>query len=301
VAAAVVVRGWHRRWLAAGAVMTGLLVGWGAWIGEAYARFGGPVDRFREGSESTGSQLVNSLPANLHTVDGPSLLCRPPSDCAGIEPAAAAWWVLLPVLVAAGLAVAARTGWFGPGALATGSAVILAIPYLFLLDYTSPRFLLPAYALLAIPVAGLLVWLTGLGDRPVRVLVTTAVVLALLLHAAVQQDVLETATTRMEGTYGRYTRLAKFLREEQGVRPPCLVWGAGAIPLSYPLKCRSDNEPGGDAPEPDDPAIAAALARGETVVVRIRADERPPAFMAGWRRVALPVNPRYVAYLHPPR
>jgi hypothetical protein len=296
--AAVVVRRWRRFW-PAGAVVAGLLVGWGAWIGEAFARFGGPVERLRASSASTSGGLVNSLPANLGTVDGPRLLCRPASTCAGVDPIAAAWWVLLPVLVVAALVVAARTRWLGAGALATVSAVAFAAPYLLLLDFTSPRFLLPAYGLLAIPVAGLLVWLTGLGDRSAQALITTAVVGALLLHVVVQQDVLQTAATRMENTYDRYPRLAEFLREEQGVQPPCLVWGAGAIPLSYLLKCRSERETGGDAPSEGDPAITAALARGDTVLVRMGADQDPPRFMAGWRRVELPGNRAFVAYLPP--
>lgn len=294
--AAVLVRRWRRRWPVV-AVGAGLLIGWGAWFGEAVARFGGPLERLRDGAVSTGTGLVNSLPANLDTVDGPRLLCRQASDCAGIDPLAAAWWVLLPVLVAAGLAVAARTRWFGPGALATAAAVAFAAPYLLLLDYTSPRFLLPAYGLLAIPVAGLLVWLTGLGDRRARTAITAVVVGAGLLHAGVQQDVLGTVTGRMENTYGRYAQLADFLREEQGVRPPCLVWGAGSVPLSYPLKCRSQRAPNGNAPREGDPAIAAALARGDTVLVRVRADEEPPPSMAGWRRIELPGNGRYVGYL----
>jgi hypothetical protein len=295
----LVVRGWRRPEPAV-AVVGGLLVGWASWAGDAFARFGGPVERLRTMAESTGSGLANALPANLDAVDGPRLLCRPASDCAGIDPAAAAWWVLLPVLVAAGLAVAARTGWFGAGALATTSAVAFAVPYLLLLDYTSPRFLLAAYGLLAVPVAGLLVWLTGLGARPMRTVVTAAVVGVLLLHVAVQQEVLETVRGRMEKTYGGYARLAEFLQEEQGVRPPCLVWGEGALPLSYPLKCRSETVSDGPAPDQDDPVIAAALARGDTVVVRIRADEDPPPFMAGWRRVDLPVTDTYVGYLSPP-
>jgi hypothetical protein len=294
--AVLVVRGWRRRWPPL-AVVAGLLAGWGAWSGEAFARFGDPVTRLRAGAESTGGGLVNALPATLHAVDGPSLLCRTAGDCAGVEPVAAAWWVLLPVLVAAGLAVAARTGWLAAGVLATVSAAGSAAPYLLLLDYAAPRFLLPAYGLLAIPVAGLLVWLTGLGRGRARALAVTAVAGAVLMHTVAQQQVLETVTGRMENTYGRYSRLAEFLREEQGVRPPCLVWGAGAIPLSYPLKCRSEWEPGGAAPADDDPVIAAALARGDTVLVRIRADDDPPPSMAGWRRVDLPGSDRYAGYL----
>ena len=50
-------------------------------------------------------------------------------------------------------------------------------------------------------------------------------------------------------------------------------------------------------PRPDDPVIAAALAGGAMLLVRIRADADPPGFLAGWRRVADPVNPADVLYI----
>jgi hypothetical protein len=299
VLAAFVVPGW-RRPVPAVAVVAGLLVGWASWVVEAYGMFGGPLTRLRLMRQSTGTGLANGFPANLDAVDGPRLLCLPASNCAGFDLAATAWWLLLPVLVAAGLVVAARTGWLAGAAVATASAAAFAAPYLLLLDYTSPRFLLAAYGLLAIPVAGLLVWLTGLGTPPVRAVVTVAVVGVLLAHAVAQQGVLQTVRGRMENTYGGYAELASYL-EEQGVRAPCLVWGEGALPLSYPLKCRSETVSDGPAPEPDDPSILAALGRGEMVVARIRADEDPPPFMDGWRRVELPGRGTYVGYLSPER
>jgi hypothetical protein len=295
--APVLARGWRRPWPPL-AVAAGLLIGWAAWIGEAFARFGGPAQRLHDSAAATGtftrSGPLIGLSANLDAVDGPSLLCRPASDCAGVDPpAAAVWWLLLPVLVGAAMVVADRTGWFGEWALATAAAVSFAAPYLLLLDYASPRFLLPAYALLAIPVAGVLTSVTGLGPRTVRLSTTVAVVAAVLAQAAVQQGVLETNRGRMERTYGRYERLADAIREE-GVRPPCLIWGTGAIPLSYPLKCGASR--GSGVPSPADPAIAAALTRGDMVLVRIRADTDPPLFLTSWRRVADPVNPDYVLY-----
>jgi hypothetical protein len=298
LAAAVVVPRWRRPGPPL-AVVAGLLAGWGAWIGEAFARFDGPVHRLRESAAGTGGGLVNSVPANLAAVDGPKLLCRPASECAGVDPAAATWWVLLPVLVVAGLAVAARTGWLAAGGLATASAASFAAPYLLLLDYTSPRFLLPAYALLAVPVAGLLVWLTGLAGRTTRALTTSVAAAALLLHGVTQQGVLGTVVTRAEATYDGYAGQAEHLRERHGVRPPCLVWGIDAVPLNYPLKCRSQWVPSGDPPGRDDPAIAAARARGEAVVVRVPDGRALPAFLTGWQRDDPSGSSGYATYLPP--
>jgi hypothetical protein len=281
------------------AMLVGLLVGWSAWVGEAYARFGGPIQRLRDGSETNQGGLVNSVPEHIDALDGPSVLCRPHDVCAGIEPGAAVWWFVLPVLAAVGLVAARRHRWFAVGAFTAASAATFTLPYLFLIDYSAARFLIPTYGLLAIPAAGALLWLTGLGDRPIRTGVSIVVVVLLLLHVAVQQDLLGTVRDRQEGIAREYEAMADFLREAQGVRAPCLVWGEGVIQLAYPLKCRSVWVAGGAAPIENDPVITAALARGEDVVVRIRADEEVPAFMAGWRRVELPGSDVFVGYLPP--
>jgi hypothetical protein len=54
-----------------------------------------------------------------------------------------------------------------------------------------------------------------------------------------------------------------------------------------------------EPPAAGDPALGAALARGDDVVVRMRADLEVPEFMAGWRRVELPGSSSSVAYLPP--
>jgi hypothetical protein len=300
--APVVVRAWRRRWplRALLAVTAGLSVGWAAWVAEAFARFDGPAERWRDSSGSTGSGFANSLPANIDALDGPRLLCGPVSACEGIEPIAAVWWFALPVLVAVGLVAAARSRWLRYGLLVSASAVVLAGPYLFYIDYAAPRFLLPSYGLLAIPVAGGLLWLTGLGRPQLRALTSAAVAGVLLVHVAVQQDVLETAKEQPERVSHSQLAVADFLREQQGVRPPCVFWGVGAIQLSYQLKCRSERGRRSGAPAADDPVIRAALARGDRVVVRIDDDLAVPGLMAGWRRVDLPNSGGLVAYLSPP-
>jgi hypothetical protein len=298
--APVVVRAW-RRWRplrALLAVTAGLLVGWGAWIAEAFGRFGGPIERLRSGAEINRGGLVNTLPEHLDALDGPVVLCRPHSLCEGIEPIAAAWWFALPVLVAVGLVTAARSHWLRYGLLATASAVAVAGPYLFYIDYAAPRFLLPSYGLLAIPAAGAVLWLTGLGRVELRAVSAVVVAGVLLVHIGVQQDVLETVKNRLEQTSRSQVAMAEFLRDEEGVRPSCLFWGEGAVQLGYLLKCRSIWV-NGEPPAADDPAIAAALARGDDVVVRIDADLALPEAMAGWRRVELPGGGRPVAYLPP--
>jgi hypothetical protein len=298
--APLLVRAWRQLapWLA---VVAGLLGGWVPWVIEAYASFGGPVQRFRDGGESTGSGLVNALPANLDALDGPEVLCRPASDCAGVASIAALWWFALPVLAAAGLVIAARAGWLRYAALATVTAVAVAGPYLFLLDYAAPRFLLTTYGLLAIPVAGAIVWLVGLGPVQARVLTAALIAGGFMLHLVIQLDVLQTIREPLEDTSRRQSVQAEYLRDEHGIHAPCLVWGEGAVQLGYLLHCRSVWEQRGDAPSEQDPDIAAALARGDDVVVRIRADEVGdlPDRMAGWQQVTLPGDDDFVALLSP--
>jgi hypothetical protein len=192
--APLVVRVWRRLWPLA-AIVAGLAIGWAAWIVEAFARFDG-LERLRLIAHATGSGLANALPENLHALDGPVLLCRPADSCAGIDPYAA-WWLLLPILAVVGLLAAVRARCLAAGGLATASALTAAGLYLFYIDYAAPRFLLPAYGLLAIPVAGALVWLTGRRHAAGRALVYAAVAAAFLLHTSAQMDVLAGVTDRI--------------------------------------------------------------------------------------------------------
>ncbi|HEY8473042.1 MAG TPA: hypothetical protein VIL37_10465 [Natronosporangium sp.] len=296
LAAPVVVRAW-RRWWPPVAVAVGLAVGWLAWLIEAAVRFGGPAQRWHASAEATGGGLVNSVPEHLHALDGPLLLCEPADKCAGIDPLLAAWWLALPVLAVVGLVAAARAGWFAAGALAAAAGVAVAGGYLFYLDYAAPRFLLPMYGLLSIPVAGALVWLAGRRQAAARRAVLVGLLVAALVHASAQLVTLHEVTDRLLLASWRQEQRVEFLRE-QGVRPPCLYWGEGAIQLSYPLRCRSWLAHG-EPPAADDRRIAAALASGDAVVVVMSADTEPPAWLAGWRRVAPPTMDQYAVYLRP--
>lgn len=297
--ALVLVRSW-RRLRPMLAIGIGLLVGWGAWIAEAYASFGGPVERLRQGGETNESGFVNSLPEHLYALDGPAVLCRPSSMCAGVEPAAAIWWFVLPVLVAVGLFAAVRSGWGRIGFLIVSAAVAVALPYLFLIDYAAPRFLFPTYGLLMILVASALILVTGLGAAEVRALAVTAVGGALLLHIGVQMNVLNGVNERLVDGSVDQEQFADFVRDEYDVRPPCLVWGISAIQLGYQLKCRSIPALSRDAsPALNEQEILEAVARGESVVVRVHTEVRVPQFLTGWRRVEPPGTGNYAVYLSP--
>src|SRR5437762_618424 len=196
--AAAVIR---RRWRPAAAVAGGLLAGGAEWVIEAYARFGGVAGRLRAaGVEQGGFGLHFALPDELRALNGPTL-CRPCTI--GLRyPGLDLWWFLLPALVTLGVLAARRVApprpqgpgqpdAGTPGTSPLGSALLpavcglcLAAQYLFMIGYAAPRFLLPAYALLAIPAADGLAFLitrTGADLRPAMTAVVTCFLVAQLV------------------------------------------------------------------------------------------------------------------------
>jgi hypothetical protein len=129
IALAVIPR-WHRIWPAI-ATVVGLAVGWGAWIVEAIVRFGGPLERLKDGAGTNESGLVFSLPEHFAAVDGPALLCRPQTLCEQGAALAALWWVLLPLVACVGLFAAYRAGWLSYALVPVAAGTIVALPYLF--------------------------------------------------------------------------------------------------------------------------------------------------------------------------
>jgi hypothetical protein len=93
---------------------------------------------------------------------------------------------LLPVLVVVGLIAAARLRWLPVGLVVTLAAATSAGVYLFLIDYAAPRFLLPAYGLLAIVVAAGAIWLTNRPRGTWRIAGFTVLAGGLVLHLASQ-------------------------------------------------------------------------------------------------------------------
>ena len=164
VAAFLIWRSWPR----AAAVVAGLLAGGAEWVVEAYVRFGGIASRLHAaGAEQGGFGLHFALPDELRALNGPTL-CRPCT--VGVRyPELDLWWFLLPVLVALAILAARRAG--GSSGPSLSSVILPAVcglcvaaQYLFMIDYAAPRFLLPGYALLAVPAAdGLAFLVTGLG------------------------------------------------------------------------------------------------------------------------------------------
>jgi hypothetical protein len=287
VAAAVVVRAW-RRWQLAAATVAGLIAGGAEWVVEAYLRFGGPLARLHAaGAEQGGFGLHLAVWAELRAVNGPTL-CRP-CTVGWRRPELGLWWLALPFLVALGLFAARRAGRLAAAALPAVCGLCVAFQYLFLIGYAAPRFLLPAYALLALPVADGIGWLVT-GVRPdLRPLTRIAVVFCLAAQLLAQHLVLDHEVSGTIAFHDDYTRIVAGLRG-LGIRPPCLIKGQQYIPIAFYAGCAS-------APGLADPAYA-----GRVAVLEYPGTRRPRC-ARGWRRHRLPGTRvlKVVAYLPPAR
>lgn len=260
-------------------LVAGLLAGGGEWVIEAYVRYGGLGQRL-----SDASRVQGGLGWHLAVVDqlrglGGRTLCRP---CTGpvTHPVVTLWWFVLPVVAALGAVAAVRARRTQPVLIPLACAVTAAVPYLFLIGYAAPRFLLPAYALLALPVAhGFAHLVTAPTAGPARVLAVGLVAACLAAHLTVQFVVLEHTVRGSAANRVAWSRTASALHAS-GVRPPCLVSGYEAVPIAFYAGCRSAQTEGHDTG-----TTAAALTRAAhriPVAVLTPTGDRPPAYARTW-------------------
>lgn len=292
LAAPLLVRRWRRPALLA-ALVLGLAAGAADWVVEAYVSHGGLIARLRRGSEIQGGLGWNvAIGDQLRSLRGSSL-CRP---CNGPypNPILALWWFALPVFAAGGLALAVRARKAAGSILLVACAVTSAVPYLFFIHYAAPRFLLPSYALLAIPVADFLRWLAIGAARPSwRPVTVSLVALALAGHLAVQYALLASVVRRTDASHRDWAHIAAGLRD-LGIRPPCLVSGPSTIPIAFYAGCLSIATTG-----PNENITLAgirAAAREQNIGVLVPPGGRPPAYAADWPQRALPAPASLAGY-----
>ncbi|MFE9384567.1 hypothetical protein ACFYMO_15270 [Streptomyces sp. NPDC007025] len=285
------------------AATAGVLLGLLPWAVEARLRFGGVLERVRAAGDIQGGMhlhlSLDTVFRHAAALDGP-LLCRP---CEGVTVgwASAAWWLLIPPLLALGVDEAHREGRTALAILPTAAAAAVAVPYLFFMDYAAPRFLLPTYALLA-PVAALGVCgalRRARAARKLRLLVPLAATVA-LLHLGFQLHQLDLHSGIQAAARQDWQRMERVLRAH-GVRPPCVLAGnSSTIPVAHTAGCR-----------PAARGHPAAGGRPHALVLRgaplpawaARADWRlhpvPDTYNPGWR-VAVPPPTVLGAPPHPP-
>lgn len=130
------------------------------------------------------------------------------------DPATALWWFALPVLAAGGVWAAARTPLRAVVLLPTLTGLVLAVPYLLTIDYAAARFLLPTYALLALPVAFCL-WRLVTAARPVlRPMAVAVIGVVLLAHAGSQYVTADRLVSRSRATRDTLARISTELHRQ---------------------------------------------------------------------------------------
>ncbi|MBF8190080.1 hypothetical protein ITP53_31000, partial [Nonomuraea sp. K274] len=253
------------------ATAAGLAIGWGQWLAEALWTFGGPLARLHAAGAENATGPHFSLPDHLRALNGP-LLCRFGADCGGVPLTQAAWFAAVPVLAALGVAAARRRA--VAAALACGLS--LAFSYLFTVGYAAPRFLLPAYALLALPVAAGVVRLCR------RRVTAVLAVIGLLGYFAVQARTLAVHGGDVRAARAAAPAVAARLKRA-GLRRPCFLYGRDAVQIGYLTGCAAHGvyrHYGGTVSVPS--SITAALGRREWVGVLATSRRAPAPFLTSW-------------------
>ncbi len=247
VVAAVAVarrRDTRRRFLLALAAITaGLAVGYGEWLAEAYLYFGGPLERLRGARADVGGTHFDPLNSLRVLGGGPvSSLPRFPGIHGWNYPQFLPWWAVFVALAVLGTWVAARRrGWL----LALVPLVCALTEYV---GYSLPvrdnaRYLLPAWALLAVPAAEGAVWLVTSRQGKLRYVAAATVVLFVGFEFASQHLVALHQEHHLEAA-ARTEDDAVIDLEKLRVRPPCVVYttprlysSSLSLPIAYYLDC----------------------------------------------------------------
>ncbi|MFE4699698.1 hypothetical protein ACFRIC_21750 [Streptomyces sp. NPDC056738] len=260
------------------ALVAGLSAGAVEWIVEAYVSYGGLGQRLSDGSRIQGGLGWNIAVGDQMRSLGGRVLCRP---CTGgmPEPAVMVWWFVLPVVAALGLVIAVRARRPVPTLLLLACATTASVPYLLMIGYAAPRFLLPVYALAVIPVADALVHLVTAPGGRWRPVTVTLVALGLAAHLAVQFAVLESTVRRTADSHRGWAATAAELHR-LGVRPPCALAGYRSVPIAFYAGCSSVATSGHNAN-----ATAAGIARSVRrmpVAVVTTPGGSPPGYAHAW-------------------
>ncbi|WP_171162825.1 hypothetical protein [Streptomyces sp. I05A-00742] len=304
----------------AAAVAAGLAVGLLPWLVEAYTEFGGPWARLRQGSAVQGGMVwTNAVGMHLKALNGP-LLCRP-CDIEWTHGPLALWWLATPVVTVAALVMArrggvrtARTGRLGrppsPSsplsprtvpmtavALPAACAAVVAAQYLFLVGYAAPRFLLPAYALLALPAACFLAGLCTAASGRRRPVLAVLLAAGIAAHLLSQYLVLQRRTADQRELRAATGQAARWLHGV-GLRPPCTLVGPEVVPLAFHAGCASEALSGNNASITEEALHRATRTRH---VAAAGHSPHPPPYARSWapRTVRTPDGTVWYVFVAP--
>ncbi|WHX22315.1 hypothetical protein QFW82_37490 [Streptomyces malaysiensis subsp. malaysiensis] len=293
--ACAIVPAW-RRPAPALAVAGGFAMGGAEWVAEAFVRWGGVGARLHLSSATEGGMGARWAGGMAwRSLNGP-LLCRP-CHVPLTHPELTLWWLALPALALIACAVAPRARRAAATVLPAACAAALSIPYLLLIDYSAPRFLLPAYALLALPLAVLAAHGAQVIRPPrVRALAIGLTAVLLALHLSAQYEVLDRNAAEARVTADRYRTAAHDLRG-LGLTPPCLVSGRHAPPIGYDNGCASANVGGNNRDTTAHTLLRRAAREPTAALARTRSG--PPHYARTWIPHPLP-GTGLTAYIRPP-
>ena len=280
------------------AVAVGELMGWLPWIIEGYLRFGGPVARLRA-AETSGTHGLNLRSSNLlifpRLLDGtPGYCCSggTPADAGPVPLALTTWLVGVLVIAALGLVWSVSERRLPEMMLVCLPAGVLTAFYLLLPGFTALRFLLPAFALLSLPVAFALVQAMRRWRRTAAVLI----VAALVGHVA---PMLLMAERQMDATWRRRSVQVQAAAALQPLinKRPCLVIANPPGPLAFYLGCDAQKS-GTSKHQPK--RVTQARAEGVFMLALLSVPPPPGSYMASWQQVPVPeLEHRFQVYIHP--
>jgi hypothetical protein len=204
------------------AIVAGLVIGAGEWVIEAFKYFHGPLHRLSAENHAVGGTKFNMI-NSLRIISGGRASSVPgyPSLHGWSDPWLLLWWLAFALIALAGVAITWRKqGWLvaiTPALCAGAGYLLYAFP-----ARDNTRYLLPAWALLAIPAADGLAWLLTRPKGSVRLVAVGAAASFLLVELVTQHAVLNTQSAALQALGRSNTSTGNVLRQ-LGVRAPCLV------------------------------------------------------------------------------
>jgi hypothetical protein len=220
------------------------VVGIGEWVAEAYLYFKGPLRRLHEENVAVGGtkfNLINSL--RILSGGRVSSLRAYPGIAGWSDPWLLLWWLVFLLLAVAGIYAAWR---------ARGWLVALAAPACAFCEYVlyafpvrdNTRYLLPAWALLAVAAADGIGWLVAARRQSwLRVAAIACAAAFVVVELVTQHALLSSQSAATEAGNARYVSAANSLRR-LGIRPPCVVttmarprFSSSSEPAAYYLGC----------------------------------------------------------------
>lgn len=290
LAALLVVPAWRHRATVA-AILAGMAVGGLVWVVEAYARFGDPFVRLAAvGSvNDVKGGLRFSLVRHLEALSGKESCLPSAVTCGPITFPSLLWWLGGLALVVAGLAIArSRKALM----LCVATAAVAGFPYVVLSDWGVPRYLMPVYALLAVPAAAGLVRAKGW--------VAVGLGLALVAHVGFQVVAADRAVSDSRRALGWPVKAAEALGEH-GINGDCVVLGKFAPQIAFLRHCQAADMHDGLGPRDSSGAITAAnIARLTAEGLRIVAiTARPLAILDTWEVLEIPQSRGPRLYVSP--